>query len=194
MPPLKVIASAFGPALFCLLQTALPATAASLAERVEVCGGCHGADGNSSTPMIPSLAAQPEFFILNQLVLIREGVRKIPAMQEIAKGLTDEEIMSLAGHYSRLPAKPTGESVDTQLVVEGARLAGQHHCTSCHRPDLMGQEQMPRIAKQRLDYMTETLQALRDSKRDGADPLMVESVYGLSDAELKALAHYAASR
>ena len=53
---------------------------------------------------------------------------------------------------------------------------------------------MPRIAKQRLDYMTETLQALRDSKRDGADPLMVESVYGLSDAELKALAHFASSR
>ena len=48
----------------------------TLAQRIELCGSCHGRDGNSSVEKIPSLAGQPEFFILNQLFLMREGVRR----------------------------------------------------------------------------------------------------------------------
>ena len=53
---------------------------------------------------------------------------------------------------------------------------------------------MPRLAKQRVDYLVYALTAIRDGKRSGADTLMSQSVAGLSDAELAALAHYAASR
>jgi cytochrome c553 len=53
---------------------------------------------------------------------------------------------------------------------------------------------MPRLAKQRIDYMIEALKAFRDNKRSGADTLMSATVYGVSDADLEALAHYAASR
>ncbi len=34
-----------------------------LDERIKLCGGCHGEDGNSRMENIPSLAGQPEFFI-----------------------------------------------------------------------------------------------------------------------------------
>jgi cytochrome c553 len=53
---------------------------------------------------------------------------------------------------------------------------------------------MPRLAGQRLDYMTDALKAFRDNQRSGADTLMTAAVVGLSDADLAALAHYAASR
>ncbi len=53
---------------------------------------------------------------------------------------------------------------------------------------------MPRLAKQRVDYMTGALKALRDDQRTGADTQMSATVFGVSDADLAALAHYAASR
>ena len=39
----------------------------SLAERIKLCSACHGEDGNSRIEKIPSLAGQPDFFVLNQL-------------------------------------------------------------------------------------------------------------------------------
>ena len=53
---------------------------------------------------------------------------------------------------------------------------------------------MPRIAKQRIDYMTAVLIEFREGRREGADTIMSQPVSGLSDADLKALAHFAASK
>ena len=53
---------------------------------------------------------------------------------------------------------------------------------------------MPRLAKQRIDYLIYSMKAFRDNTRSGADTLMSSVVAGLSDADLAALAHYAASR
>ena len=61
-----------------------------LAEKIQLCSACHGEDGNSKIEKIPSLAGQPAFFILNQLFLMREGVRKVEAMAPIVKDLKDE--------------------------------------------------------------------------------------------------------
>jgi cytochrome c553 len=56
------------------------------------------------------------------------------------------------------------------------------------------QQQMPRLAKQRLDYLIASLKALRENQRSSADTLTSSIVVGMSDADLAALAHYAASR
>ncbi len=63
-----------------------------LEERIQQCAGCHGEDGNSRLENIPSLAGQPEFFVMNQLVLMREGVRRIEAMMPFVKDLKDDDI------------------------------------------------------------------------------------------------------
>jgi cytochrome c553 len=165
-----------------------------LPERIQQCAGCHGEDGNSKMEKIPSLAGQPEFFMQNQLVLMREGVRKIEAMAPFVKGLTDSEIVALARHFSALEPKASDEPVDAGLAKRGAELAVRLRCGSCHLPTLAGQQQMPRVAKQRIDYTFDTLKAFRDDKRSGADTIMSAAVYGASDADLRALAHYAASR
>ena len=171
-----------------------PVVAQTVAERIQMCQACHGEDGNSRIANIPSLAGQPEFFLLNQLVLIREGVRPIAAMQEAVKGLSDADIQAIATHFAGLPAKASDEKTDPALVKQGAELAPGLECISCHKPDLSGQQQMPRLARQRLDYLIMALKSLRDGTRSGADPLMVGAVLGRSDAELIALAHYAASK
>jgi cytochrome c553 len=165
-----------------------------LAERIAQCGGCHGEDGNSRLENIPSLAGQPSFFLFNQLFLMREGVRKIEAMTPFAKELKDSDIEALAAHYSKLEPKLLDEKPDTALFERGAKVAAARRCGSCHLPSLAGQEQMPRLAKQRIDYMISQLRAYINDKRSGADTAMTASILGLTDDDLVALAHYAASR
>jgi cytochrome c553 len=170
------------------------AQSTQLSERIELCASCHGEDGNSRMENIPSLAGQPEFFVTNQLFLMREGVRKVEAMAPFVKDLTDDEMQALAKHFAGLPPKASDEAIDQSLVKRGAELVPQLRCASCHRPDLAGQEQMPRVAKQRIDYLIHSLKEFRDNKRSGADTAMTAVVVGVSDADLAALAHYAASR
>ena len=174
---------------------AMPAVAQNgpLAEKLELCGACHGEDGNSKMEKIPSLAGQPAFYTLNQLFLMREGVRKVEAMAPIVKDLKDSDLTALSEHYAKLAPKRSEEPVDPELAKRGRDIAARQRCGSCHLPTLAGQEQMPRIAKQRIDYLVEVLKSYRDNPRPGADTAMSVPVGALRDPDLVALAHYAAS-
>jgi len=163
------------------------------ADRLRMCAECHGEDGNSRTVEIPSIAGQPALFTLTQLVLTRDGVRDIPAMAPLLKGLKDQELEALADHYAAQPAKRSDEPVDPALVKRGAEIAAARRCGSCHLPDLSGTQQIPRVARQRIDYTIGALKSYRDSLRPGADTAMSANIVGATDADLAALAHYAAS-
>jgi cytochrome c553 len=185
------------PLAFALAAAALSNTSAAqdmpIAERIKLCSACHGEDGNSTMPNTPSLAGQPEFYLTNQLFLFREGVRQIPGMSELLKGLKDDDLVALAAHFAKLEPKASDEKIDPALVKRGEAMMEPMRCASCHLPSLAGQDQMPRLAKQRIDYLIHSLKEFRDNKRSGADTLMSNVVAGLSDADLTALAHYAAS-
>ena len=169
------------------------AQSGSLAEKLQLCSACHGDDGNSKIEKIPSLAGQPAFFILNQLFLMREGVRKVEAMAPIVKDLKDDDLDGLSKHFAKLPAKRSDESVDPALAKRGAEIAAHRGCGSCHLPNLTGSEQMPRLAKQRVDYLIASLKEFRDPTRPGGDTARSANLAGTTDADLVALAHYAAS-
>ena len=113
--------------LFGLLTTAGltllsgPLCAQGVPARAALCTACHGADGNSVMAQSPSLAGQPRVFLENQLVIMREGLRKIPAMQGMLDGVNDDEIIVLARHYSALPLKPAPGA------LEPARMDTRNH-------------------------------------------------------------------
>jgi cytochrome c553 len=173
------------------LAAALLVSAAAAQDRVPICAACHGADGNSATPGVPSIAGQPRLFLETQLVLFREEVRVSPQMQPAVAGLSDREIVRLAAHYAALPARSTANApADAAQVERGMALVQKLHCGSCHLPEFRGREQIPRLAGQREDYLTESMLAYRDSRRSGGDTIMAAALYGLSDADLRALAHY----
>jgi cytochrome c553 len=184
----------FGLAAAGLFSGVAAAQTMALAERLTQCAACHGDDGHSRTPNVPSLAGQPEFFLVNQLFLFREGVRKIPGMSELTKGLKDDDLVAIAKHFAAIQPKASDEPIDPALVKRGAALAEPMRCASCHLPSFAGQEQMPRLAKQRVDYLIHSLKEFRDNKRSGADTLMSNVVIGMSDDDLAALAHYVASQ
>lgn len=169
------------------------AQAPAAPEKVKLCETCHGPGGNSTTPMIPSIAGQPVPFLENQLVYFREQLRHAPVMQGIAQGMKDEEIVALARHFAAQKAAVVEKTpADGALAARAAAIAGERHCGQCHLERFQGREQMPRLAGQREDYLFDTMKAQRDGTRTGADTTMTEVLGGLSDADLKALAHHLA--
>jgi cytochrome c553 len=184
---------AFGLAAASLSVASAFAQSGPLAEKIQLCSACHGEDGNSKIEKIPSLAGQPAFFILNQLFLMREGVRKVEAMAPIVKDLKDGDLDALSKHFAALAPKRSDEPVDPALAKRGAEISAQRRCGSCHLPSMAGTEQMPRLAKQRVDYLITSLKEFRDATRAGGDTAMSANLARASDADLVALAHYCAS-
>lgn len=162
-------------------------------ERIQLCAACHGDGGNSTTAGTPSIAGQPKLFIENQLVLFREELRKSDQMAPVMRGIKDPEIIKLAEHFSKLPAKSMASGpANAALMKQGMERAKALRCGICHLADFRGQNQIPRLAGQREEYLAAELFAYRDGKRSGGDTVMGEALRGVGDADLKALAHFLA--
>jgi cytochrome c553 len=184
---------AFAIAAVLLLIAPAGVGAQSLQERLQLCGTCHGEKGISTMEKTPSLAGQPELFLTNQLILMRDRIRLSEVMAPFAKGLKDDDIVAIAAHYSKLTPENSTEPVDQALVPRGEALSKGLRCGSCHQANFAGGEQIPRLVPQRIDYTIDTLQAYRDGRRYGIDTSMNGVMVGVSDADIRALAHYLAS-
>lgn len=176
-------------------QTAAGAPAAAaaqpLAQRVALCAACHGAEGNSQMPNSPSLAAQPKVFLEHQLIVIREGLRVIPAMTGMLDGMSDKEITAIAEYFASQPLKPQpGERNEAQFE-RGRTIAARMHCASCHLAGYEGRDQMPRLAGQREDYLVHSMRDFKGGAA-GRDTIMASALYGTSDQDIRDLAHYLA--
>jgi cytochrome c553 len=164
-----------------------------LQERLAVCAGCHGENGVSTMVNTPSLAGHPVLYTQIQLFLFREEQRVSAAMNAVAEGMSDDMLTALAEHYAKLPpAPPAAGTADPALDARGRELAASHRCGTCHLPDYVGRDQMPRIAGQREDYLLKALRDYRGGARAGDGAQMAEVVHALSDDDLKALAHHIA--
>ena len=162
------------------------------AGKAAACAACHGPEGRAPLPGMPALAGHQRAFLETQLVLLREGLRNVPGMEGMLRTFNDHDLTDIAAYYSA--AKPYTETGtrDAQKYAAGAAQSRARACGSCHLPDYSGQRGIPRIANQREDYLINTLKEYRDDKRVGSDTNMNGLMYGVSDAEIAALAHYLA--
>lgn len=164
--------------------------AQDMSAKLAVCGACHGPDGNSTMAGTPSLAGQPKIFLENNLIMIREGIRNIPAMKGQLDGMSDPQIIALAKFYSAQTLKSVPGKRDDALYERGQFLSKEALCGTCHLPDYVGREQMPRLAGQREDYLLHTMRQFRNNQAIGRDTIMAASLYGMNDDDLKAIAQY----
>lgn len=158
--------------------------------KITACATCHGDAGRAPLAGMPLLAAQPEQYLALQMILLREGVRDIPPMAPFLKGLTDREVIDIAAYYARQSIPKNDAPREAVRFARGAALSTAMGCGSCHRADYSGQNQVPRIAGQREDYLADALKAYRDNKRVGTDTNMNGIVRQLSDDDAGAMAHY----
>ncbi len=168
-----------------------PARGAALAA---TCAGCHGAHGAAPIPGAPALASQQPEFLKLQLVLMREGLRDVPAMTGTLKGLTDRDLVDIATYYAAARPFRSPPARDPALYARGETLSGAMGCNSCHMGDYSGQRQVPRLVNQREDYLAGALRAYRDDRRSGTDTSMNAVMYKAADSDIAAIAHYLAQR
>jgi cytochrome c553 len=176
-----------------LLAGASPAPAADLSERMAPCLACHGEEGQSQNENVPSLGAQQAPYTVIQLYMFREKTRVAEPMNDMAKELTDGDLQSMADALAALPApKPPADQGDPARLERARAMIEQNHCNACHRPDFSGRESVPRLADQREDYLLKTLREYKSGTRRAYEPIMVEVLQPISDAELVELSYYLA--
>jgi cytochrome c553 len=132
--------------------------AETIEERAVTCFACHGEHGQSEMENTPSLGAQQSPYALIQLFMFREKLRTFEPMNEMAKGLTDDDLQKFADFIAKLPKPaPPADAGEPARMQRAQALVQQHRCNSCHNPDFSGKENVPRIANQREDYLAKTL-------------------------------------
>ena len=161
--------------------------------KAQVCAACHGPDGNATIPGTPSLAGQPVFFTHWQLIKYRDGRRKDAQMSPLAEKLDDADMADLAAFYAAQPPQARPAATDAARVAAGRQLAEQHHCTSCHRPGLTGQQQAARLAGQDFAYLLRLLRAFKARTASDLDGTMTVATQPLQDDEIVSLVHFLAS-
>jgi len=170
-----------------------PAYAQSLQERVSTCFACHGEKGQSQLPEVPSLGAQPTFYTLVELVMFRDKLRITEPMNEMTKGLSDNDLRVLSEMITKLPPpEPVSDTPDPARMDRGRVLAQQNRCNFCHQSNFQGLDNVPRLAAQREDYLLKSLRAYKVNSRRGYDAQMSEVVYAMKDEDFVDLAYFLA--
>lgn len=164
----------------------------------DVCGACHGTDGNSTSPAYPNLSSQTPEYIAKQLGEFKSGARRNATMAPNAAKLSAEDMVNLGAYYSaQLPkAKP---AKDAALVAEGQKLykggnagSGVPACTSCHGPAGAGiPVQFPRLAGQQSKYVLAQLKNFRTGDRANDGGKMMQAIAKkMTEQEMRAVAEY----
>ena len=196
------------PAAFVLAQDAAPKPAAAKAAKPDLakgeasfagaCAACHGADGNSGTPLNPILAQQHPQYLVKQLQEFKSGKRANAVMSGMAATLSDEDMKNVAYWLHSKAAKP-GFAKDKELVALGERIyrggiADRQvaACAGCHSPNGAGiPAQYPRLGGQHADYLSAQLTGFRDGLRKN-NLQMSQVAAKLNDREIKAVSDYIA--
>ena len=159
-------------------------------EKAQACSACHGADGNSAQPLIPSLAAQTPLYIYYQLLQFREERRKDPQMSPFAAKLSDQDMKDIAAHFTAQSARVPALAPDAAQIATGEAIATRYHCNSCHGTTYAGQKHVPRIAGQHVEYLVKQLRGFKTGERPDIDGTMAESAQPLTEADIIAMAAY----
>jgi len=185
----RILLATVGAPLFCHPASAYDA-AAGKQKAEELCAPCHGKNGVSEQPIVPSLAGQKNDYVVLALYQFRIKHRPSEVMGPLAEPLADDDLGDLAASYSALKPWPAERPASAQAAGAGPGLTQQNHCIQCHGPNLAGQESVPRIAGQKIDYLTAQLRAFHAGNRGDIDGNMTSIAATLSDSNIDILADY----
>lgn len=174
---------------FFLVSTAL-ADAESGRQKAQVCAACHGPEGNSANPAVPSLAGQPAQFITMQLFQFREGNRKDPQMTPMAANLSNEDMNDLAAYFTAQKHAPPAHKTSAENAAKAPALTQKYNCVQCHGPKLVGQQHIPRLAGQQHEYLKKQLAGFKAQTRADIDGIMTSAAQALTDKDIEVLADY----
>jgi cytochrome c553 len=176
-----------------IILSASPVGADALQEVLAACLDCHGAQGQSLFPDVPSLGGQPAFYLTIQLMMFREKLRAVEPMTQMLRGLNDDDLRALANKLSKLPPPaPAGGPADPARMERARAVIEQNHCNFCHNRNFSGAENVPRLAGQREDYLARALGDYKNNARRGYDASMADVLYPITGEQILDLAYFLA--
>jgi len=170
--------------LLVTLQSVL-SVASSVDGLAKTCVACHGENGISGNTVWPNLAGQKQGYLRDQLLAFRDGNRVDPLMNATVKGLSNQDIESLALHFSSLVPKVSSVEGKSNQAGENIRA----RCISCH--GMQGKtvnDQWPNISGQKKGYLQKQLKAFRDGSRHSE--VMAVIVKGFTDQQIEDVSEY----
>lgn len=181
-----------------ILTTA--ARAADLQRAEEIVQGkcflCHGADGESSSPVFPRLSAQHAAYVARQLADYKSGKRVSSVMRPMVEDLGPADFTALGAWFAAKPAQ-THKVDDPELAQMGRFIyhrgnpySGVAACASCHGPRAHGTEALPRLAGQHAQYTEKQLKAFGTRERTNDNAVMHAIASRLTELEIKAVAAF----
>lgn len=188
---------AWSPEVLTILNQAQPERGAQIA--AAVCSSCHGQDGVSTTPDLPSLAGQSAAAIYKQLHDYRSGARAHPLMTPVAQQLVIPDLANVAVLYGRHARPSMGLGARSQsarpeivrLATEGDSARRLPSCNSCHVNGAGGPIEAPILTGQHHQYLANQLLAFKNGqRRNDVYQRMRNIARVLSDEEIQALAEY----
>lgn len=142
---------------------------------------------------MPSLGGQPAYYLTIQLFMFRERLRVVEPMSEMTRGLSDADLRGMAELIAKLPPpRPATEGPDPARMARAGEVVAQQRCNFCHGKDYAGEQNVPRLAGQREDYLVKALREYKANTRRGYDASMADVLYGVSEVEILDLAYFLA--
>ena len=147
------------------------------------CAGCHGKQGVSTNPDIPSLAGQDAQYLATALQAYKDGSRGDESMKGLAAALDDRVMKDMAAFYAAQPPQPP----NVRRPLTTAEWAKK--CDRCHGVNGNSVAPfLPALASQRVDYLEKVLRDYRARVRKSS--AMAAMSDALTEADVENLAAY----
>ena len=173
-------------------QNSAPAAGQGIEDKVQVCAGCHGADGKPSDKTIPVIWGQQAGYLYIQLRDFKRGDRKNDIMQPIASPMQRDDMQAIAEYFAAKPWPDLGQPRASKDVAERASSANRSvGCTGCHLDHFQGDSSVPRLAGLSREYLTQQMNDFRTRAR-GNNPGMSDLMLATAPDDIAALAEYLA--
>ncbi|MEE2730850.1 MAG: c-type cytochrome [Pseudomonadota bacterium] len=190
-----------GPTLMLFLGFSLQTAEAGMIDKEgmapwEICGMCHGLDGNSHMSKFPKLAGQKAAYIVQQFNAFHNGQRTNDGgqMQAITEEVQAQDLASIAEHFeSQVAVEPPAPTGDIERYRQGKALYQQGRpglaaCVQCHNPS---QTRTPWLDAQHPAYLNKQLDDFRSGRRDTQSRTPMPAIAkALTPEEQTAVTHY----
>ena len=172
--------------------SATPLHAQSIEEKVEICAGCHGANGKPIDRLIPTIWGQQQGYLYIQLRDFKRGDRKNDIMQPIASTMERTDMLAIAEYFSKKPWPDLGQPRAPKDVGIQALSANRSvGCTGCHLDQFQGDGTVPRLSGMSREYLAKTIDDFRTRAR-GNNPGMTDLMLATAPDDLAALTEFLA--
>lgn len=161
------------------------------------CDGCHGPNGSSLGPAIPTIAGMDEETFLEAMVAYQNDDRPSTIMGRIAKGYTEEDFQQMANYFRNQPFVRHLQQFDPQKAKQGQKLHDKY-CEKCHEDDGFTDEDGSSIlAGQWMPYLQFNLADFQAGTRDMPKKMkkrLQKMIKAHGEASLEDLTHFYGSQ